>query len=132
MERTEQVQDPWLAARNVMRDETPAVSRSVHPKSGVDTSNRDLAYLALFPLGVVMMGLIIHTTFQWYLAPLGFPVPSVVQASGIALTIRFFLLLLAEMLTARGKPLTTEDLLVQNFGLPGLFLGLSWLLHFFG
>lgn len=114
-------------------DETQAVSRSVHPKSGVDTRNRDLAYLALFPLGVVLMGLIIHTTFQWYLAPLGLPVPSMTQASGIALTLRFFLILLVEMLAVkREKDLTTEDLLTQNGGLPAIFLGLSWLLHLLG
>lgn len=125
--------DRWLAARTIMDDETRAVSKSVPPRAGVDTRGHDLAYVALFPLGVLLIGLLIRTTFQWYLAALGLPVPSLVQAAGIALTVRFFLLLLVEMLSVKGgKQLTTEDLLTQNLGLPGLFLGLSWLLHFLG
>lgn len=125
--------DPWLAARKYMHDETQPVSTSVPPRAGVDTRSHDLVYIVLFPVGVFLMGLFIRTTFQWYLVGLGIPVPSFVQAAGIALTIRFFLLLMAEMLTPRGgKSLTTEDLLTQNFGLPGLFLGLSWLLHLLG
>ncbi len=126
--------DQWLAARGrVMDEESQTFSKSVHPKAGVDTRGHDLAYVGLFPLGVLLMGMIIRTTFQWYLAALGLPVPSLVQASGIALTVRFFLLLMVEMLVPRGgKSLTTEDLLTQNAGLPALFLGLSWLLHFLG